>query len=383
MIYPRPMPFAEAIASRKAKAIMPTSLSSRELDKLAPELREQSVFSARTNSFQHISRIDTILDKIINPTGDRGDSWDASRARIALRASLQRIGYDPADINAIPGSIKDLASTRRLNLILDTNIKMAHGYGNWAQGQDPAVLDQWPGSELVRHEGRVRERTDWPMRFVAAGGTLFGGRMIALKVSPVWANLSRFGLPYPPFDYMSGMGLDDVDRDTCIALGIIDRDRQLTPQVRPFANPQSLRISNAHGTPSTQAILAAAAHALGPRYGIDAGALVKRPWSVLTTPERITAGNLAISDALTRRHDVLDAFHRPDLGSIDLRYATLADLPSPLANRISETIATGSLDAAADAAQISGNGLRCQLSTTHRGVPRARAYLNKVEALDA
>jgi hypothetical protein len=312
MIFTRPLPFEEAIESRRAKAMLPTALSSRALDALAPELREQAFFSARTNSLQHLSRIDGILGKMIDPTGKRGDSWDASRARMAIRESLQQIGYNPADINAVPGSLKDLGSERRINLILDTNVKMARGYGNWAQGQDPAVLDEWPGSELVRHEGRVNERPDWPRRFVAAGGRLYGGRMIALKDSPVWTRLSRFGLPYPPFDYNSGMGLDDVDRDECIALGLIDRDRQIEPQTRPF-----------HDNPPISGpaeILDAAARQLGPRYGIEGGALVKRAWQALTAPQRTEAGNLAVRQVIATQGDVIDALWREDTGSIDLRW---------------------------------------------------------------
>lgn len=312
MLFNRPLPFKEAIESRRAKALLPTSLSSRELDAIAPDVLEQSFFSARTNSLQHISRIDAILGKMIDPTGERGDSWDASRARIAIRDSLQQIGYDPADINAIPGSLKDLGSERRINLILDTNVKMARGYGNWAQGQDPAVLDQWPGAELTRHEGRTKERTDWPARFIQAGGTLHGGRMIALKDSPVWQKLSRFGLPYPPFDYNSGMGLDDVDRDTCIQYGLITRDRQIAPQTRPF-----------HDNPPIEAapeILTAAAAELGPRYAVDNGALVKRAWQALTAPERIAAGNIAMTKAIATQSDVIDAAWREDTGSIDFRW---------------------------------------------------------------
>lgn len=320
MLFTRPLPFEEAIESRRAKALLPTSLSSRELDALAPELREQSLYSARTNSLQHLSRIDSIIGKMVDPTGERGDSWDPSRARIAIRESLEQIGYDPADINAIPGSLKDLGSERRINLILDTNVKMARGYGNWTQGQDPAVLDQWPGSELVRHEGRTQERTDWPARFIAAGATLHGGRMIALKDDPVWKRLSRFGLPYPPFDYNSGMGLDDVDRDECMRLRLIDRDRQLTPQARPFHDNPPLS-----GPPQVRAkdfspLLDAAARQLGPRYGIQGGALVKRAWSALTAPDRIAAGSKAMQQALATQGDVIDALWREDTGSIDLRW---------------------------------------------------------------
>lgn len=37
--------------------------------------------------------------------------------------------------------------------------------------------------------------------------------MIALKSDRVWTNFSRFGRPYPPSDFGSGMGVEDIDRD--------------------------------------------------------------------------------------------------------------------------------------------------------------------------
>lgn len=52
------------------------------------------------------------------------------------------------------------------------------------------------------------------------GGKIRGGRMVALKSAPVWTNLSRFGRPYPPFDYGSGMGMEDIGREEAVELGL-------------------------------------------------------------------------------------------------------------------------------------------------------------------
>jgi hypothetical protein len=95
------------------------------------------------------------------------------------------------------------------------------------------VLDQWPAQELIRViDSRVKR--DWPARWAEAGGEFFGPRMVALKNDPIWTRLSRFGLPYPPFDFNSGMDVRDVDRDEAMALGLIDRDTQIAPQSRDF-----------------------------------------------------------------------------------------------------------------------------------------------------
>ena len=38
------------------------------------------------------------------------------------------------------------------------------------------------------------------------------GDMIAGVNNPIWARISRFGLPYPPFDFNSGMGVKLIPR---------------------------------------------------------------------------------------------------------------------------------------------------------------------------
>ena len=67
------------------------------------------------------------------------------------------------------GSITDLRSERRANLMLQMNVQMAQGYGRWRQGQDQAILDHWPAQELYRQEPR-KEHRDWPTIWRENGG---------------------------------------------------------------------------------------------------------------------------------------------------------------------------------------------------------------------
>lgn len=252
MIFDRPVPFEQALQSQAVKAILPTEASSAELARIAPALRERARFSARVTNYRFLEHIDQAVNRMISPetiidpmTGDRrparpGEAMDAATFRVQARELLDAIGYQPKPDEE--GKITDLRSTIRLNTIIETNTKMARGYGNWAQGQDPAILDQWPAQEFFRQEARGAER-DWPPRWIAAGGSLSGNRMIALKNSPVWTRLSVFGLPYPPFDYNSGMGVRDIDRDEAIELNLIDRDVQVQPQTRDFNEDLELDIS--------------------------------------------------------------------------------------------------------------------------------------------
>lgn len=244
MIFFEPIPFREALESRAVKALLPTDASAAELAQLAPEILERATFSARTANASHLARIDSVIRAILDPDGaGPGQSVNTARARELLTQSLKSIGYSPDQVGAAAGSLRDLGSEQRLNLIVDMNVGLARGYGQWMQGQDGAVLDQWPAQELVRLEER-KEKRDWIARWQGAGGRIFpGGRMVALKNDPVWERLSAFGLPYPPFDYGSGMGVEDVDRTTAVALGLIDDDTQIEPETRGFADDLAADVS--------------------------------------------------------------------------------------------------------------------------------------------
>jgi hypothetical protein len=71
--------------------------------------------------------------------------------------------------------------------------------------------------------------------------------MIALKTDPVWAAISRFGTPYPPFDFNSGMGVRDISRRECLSLGIIAEDwRPENDPVQDFNANVEADVSNVH-----------------------------------------------------------------------------------------------------------------------------------------
>lgn len=233
MIFSAPVDFKEALESRAVKALLPTSGSSFDLAQLAPQILERATFSARTTYTEHLAAIDSVINRLLAPeTAAPGQSVGAAKARELLRESIRSLGYsaEPGKI----GTLQDLASDARLNLIVDMNAGFARGYGQWKQGQNSVVLDQWPAQELVRFESREHPR-DWRRRWEAAGGDVSpGGRLVALKNDPIWTDISDFGLPYPPFAYGSGMGVEDVDRGTAVALGLIEPDVQIQPEERGF-----------------------------------------------------------------------------------------------------------------------------------------------------
>ncbi len=189
------------------------------------------MFSAGVTNADFLPKASDRIDGMLTGLKESGGGIGRAKARLQLRELLDSLGYRPAD--GEEGRLTDLSSDARLNLILDTNVQMAQGYGHFAEGQDSAILDQWPAQELIRvRDSRVPR--DWPTRWADAGGQFFGGRMIALKSDPIWTDISAFGLPYPPFDFNSGMDVQDVDRDEAMAIGLIDRDTEIAPQPRGF-----------------------------------------------------------------------------------------------------------------------------------------------------
>lgn len=241
MIFTTPKPFEEAIASREVRTILPTTANTNQLSQLAPAIRERAMFSARVTNESFLRRANDLITRIVSPetikdpaTGQArpakpGEFMDPATARLELKKQLAASGYQPDP--TLRGTLQDLSSDMRLNLIIKTNSDMARNYAYFEQGQDPAILDAWPAQELFRAELRQEPR-DWRERWVRAGGKLYGERMIAPKNDPVWETISAFGLPYPPFDFNSGMDVRDVDRDEAISLGVIQPEQRVTPASR-------------------------------------------------------------------------------------------------------------------------------------------------------
>jgi hypothetical protein len=219
--------------AQAVKSVLPTSAGSAALSAIAPELRERAFFSARTTNAQYLSKLQELVTRALSPeTAGPGEYVDPGTFRLEARSFLDSIGYEPDENKR--GGLQDLSSDMRLDLVRETNMRMAQEFGHFEQGQDEAILDMWPAQELIRIEDREEPR-DWLRRWHDAGGIVFPGeRMVALKNDGIWTSISAFGLPYPPFDFNSGMGTVDVDRDEAMALGLIDRDTRIEPQHRDF-----------------------------------------------------------------------------------------------------------------------------------------------------
>ena len=211
----------QAVSRFDSRRATPSIRTSAEWERVAPALREKCFFSARVNDAEVLGKMRELIGKAVDSSKRNPNEALVSQDKFIseMKSFLRSRGY------TMGGSkLTDITSRRRLGLIYDMNVQEAREYARYVRGQDADALDMYPAQEFVRVESRRVPRTDWPTRWRAAGGKIRGGRMVALKSDSVWTNLSRFGRPYPPFDYGSGMGVEDVDREEAIELGLLPAD---------------------------------------------------------------------------------------------------------------------------------------------------------------
>lgn len=228
------MPYAltEAVRKLSSKSPVASRLTSAEWERVPLEIRERAQFSARVESARVLQ---AIQDKLMSRISLARESAAGGAALVDrssfigdLRAIVQQEGLGTGT-----GTVTDLSSRRRLGLIFDMQTRQAQNYAKHKAGMDPDVLDAAPAQELIRVR-QARAPRDWKRRWQDAGGRLIDGRMIALKTDPVWERISRFGTPYPPFDYGSGMGLKNIRRREAEKLGLIEPGQKITPAETPF-----------------------------------------------------------------------------------------------------------------------------------------------------
>lgn len=262
----------DALRQWRGRTILPTHMGSADLLTMARGLRERSVFSARTTNAHYLQEIAQVVDDISS------GKINMATGRLRLMHKLKELGYDPTkgfpgDMAAVPpaeqDSLQDLGSYRRLQLVLETNLRMGYNYGRMLAGNGEYERRAYPAWELVRAYHRATPRgtpeshTDgWQRRWAAAGAAVdwkgaVKSPMVARKDSPLWQALGdgdgdysdALGNPYPPFAFGSGMGWRAVDRAECEALGLIDESlpeaasaastaaSPASPPVRPARQP--------------------------------------------------------------------------------------------------------------------------------------------------
>ena len=250
-------PAHDAIETLARKGLLPTAYSSEEArDMLARSLRRASVFSARTTNARYVQAIREAVARV--QEGGRGNDWP--QIRLELKDLLAKLGYTPEKgfpgddklgiPPAKPGSLRDLSSTLRLELVVRTQEALVRGSAQKARGADPAVLQAFPAWELIRAEERDVPRGSpespsigWMRRWQIAGGPppVDGDRMIAPKWHPVWRKLGdsrifddALDVDHPPFCFGSGMGWEAITAEECRDVGVALPAEFQAPDISSF-----------------------------------------------------------------------------------------------------------------------------------------------------
>jgi hypothetical protein len=260
------MRFIAALKELAKKKLVPTALNTEQLREIDASIRRQALFSARMTQLRALQTLKEGLEGMLEGQDN------LATAKLRMIELYRELGYDAelggfeADRSAdapvrIPparrGSLRDLASDKRLNLTITTNYRIAANQVFVAKGLEERRLHMYPCYELVRI-GRVRTPRgfkrrkggalepqpgdDWPARFIAAGGQLWdkGTRMIAPKTSDVWQKLGdgagghtdTLGNPFAPFAFGSKYGLREVARDEALLLGVITSGEEVKEEVK-------------------------------------------------------------------------------------------------------------------------------------------------------
>lgn len=231
MLLTDPIPYREALDSRAIRSLLPTTGRTADFARVETAIKQRAMFSATVTSVELLQKYDDVIEGML------AGKLDQATARLAVKDLLAEMGY-VADPNHA-GGLQDLASTRRIDTTLSTNVDIARGYGWREQGMTADVLDEFPAQELFRAFGPrdASAQRDWAARWAAAGGVFHGGRMIALKTDSVWRQLGNpalfpdgLGNDFPPFAFNSGMDVRDIDRAEAIALGLLAEGDVLTPE---------------------------------------------------------------------------------------------------------------------------------------------------------
>ena len=198
--------------------------------KVQAGLRDRAFFSSQVTQAKILYAMRHNVAELVK--GGKSES----EVRRDLREYLASIGYD-ADENLKPdeksrrGTIKDLMTKSRLDVMMKTNADQARGYASHIRATTAGAILAFPAYELVRVERRKLQR-NWDERWKSAAeevgweGVARNGAKIALKTSPIWMKLSRFGNPFPPFDFNSGMGVRDVKKSVCREIGLLGEEEQ-------------------------------------------------------------------------------------------------------------------------------------------------------------
>jgi hypothetical protein len=247
-----------------------------------------------------------------------------------MREAMFREGIiTEKDLPVGDGTVRDLGSTTRLNLIFDTVTRQAHGYAEWRQSMEEPLLSAYPARRFVRLPGALTERA----RHDEAE------EKVRLKTDFHWwaffqnaADIGGFEVPWEPFGFNSYMTTENVKRREAEKLKLVKKGEKLY-------RPQQVEEYNAGIRASTEQMSPSMLQRL--LMDLDAGAEVTESFakmkveSVLTRP-RVSEAIAIQTSVKEKRYSIEEA-----LAAIDQVHSCLetfyseggAEIPMGITNR--------------------------------------------------
>lgn len=225
-----PTPFAAAVKTIARKTPIGSQLTSSEWSDIPAELRHRAMFSSRVENVRFLQRTRDTLGDFLTGARDTNALGETS-LRTGSRAQFVQQMQDFALAEGMgpvapedAGTIKDITSQPRLELIHDINTQQADAYGDYLQGMDTDILDAYPAQRFIRVI-QVKEPRQTH--------TQYEGIVRLKNDTAFWTRVNQdFGTPYAPWGWGCGHDVEDVDRAEAEKLGLCQPGQPITPPAR-------------------------------------------------------------------------------------------------------------------------------------------------------
>ena len=225
----------KALTFFASRATVPSAWRTAQWAAAPAAITNRAFFSAGVESANFLTTAQQDITQALNNSRDATGAF-MDRERFIVEMRQRSIALGLADPQGKPADLQNLAGARRLGMVYDMNRDAALGRARRSAGLSEGALFAAPAQELIRGRS-ARIPRDWPARWADAGGpTNAAPRLIALKTDPVWTKLSRFGVPWPPFDFGSGMILRNISRADAIRYGLLEEEQLLAADPDPEFN---------------------------------------------------------------------------------------------------------------------------------------------------
>lgn len=225
----QPLPFQDAIEFLLGKEQLPAEWDASMWQDQEADFRTRAFWSSRVENARFLDRaqglifdyLSKVREDVTTPAGEETTALKVGgRADFVMlmREFMMEEGMaKPHEFKDVDqNDVEDIRSMARLNLIFDTQVRQAYGFGQWKQGMTPAALAAFPAARLVRQRGVKLPR---PRHQTNLGEVL-------LKTDPRWAeyhngrDIGGFGVPWGPYGFNSGVTQRNVSRKEAEKLGL-------------------------------------------------------------------------------------------------------------------------------------------------------------------